>query len=100
MCTGFSFSFLMFHRVMTRVNDATNSSSIRLWYPIPFYKFGLLSRRLRREGELQLLREKNISQRGKVELRLFLQEEVELQLFLRGKNVSRRGGQVAVVFAR
>src|SRR6266496_790676 len=77
MYTGFSFSFLVFHRVMTRVNDATNSSSIRLWYPIPFHKFELLSQRLRREGELQLLREKNVSQRGEVELWLFLQGEVE-----------------------
>src|SRR6185312_7676136 len=85
LCTGFSFSFLVFHRVTTRVNDAANSGSIRLWYPIPF------QRRLRGEGKLQLLRGKNVSRRGEVELRLFLQGEVELRLFLRGKNVLRRG---------
>src|SRR6185312_15316933 len=121
LCTGFSFSFLVFHRVTTRVNDAANSGSIRLWYPIPF------QRKLRGEGKLQLLRGKNVSRRGEVELRLFLQGEVivtrrkngidhELRLFLRGNIFLRRGrsscncceeisscegeGRVAVVSAR
>src|SRR2546421_7528961 len=89
MCTGFSFSFLVFHRVTTRVNDATNSSIIRLWYLIPFHKFGLLLRRLRRKDELQLLRGKNVSQRGRASCNCC--EE----------RISHEGrGRVAVIFAK
>src|SRR6185312_14677655 len=94
LCTGFSFSFLVFHRVTTRVNDAANSGSIRLWYPIPF------QRRLRGEGKLQLLRGKNVSRRGRSSCSCFCEVISSREGGGRVAVVSARGGRVAIVFAR